>query len=84
MANPKFLTYECFDSDVQLSVRVANNDFLIWKFPHVIKLSSCLFFPCQYIYYKNMPWFAVLLLLIKYTVVNADVSGFQILKDSLR
>lgn len=84
MANPKSLTCECFDWDVQIYVRVANNDFLIWKFLHVIKLSSGLFSPCQYIYYKKVPWFAVLLLLIEYIVVNADVSGFQILKDSLR
>lgn len=33
IANPKSFTYECFDSDVQLAVRVANNDFLILKFP---------------------------------------------------
>lgn len=44
MANPKSLTCECFGSDVQISVRVAN-DFLILKFPHMIELSSCLFFP---------------------------------------
>lgn len=82
MVNPKSLTCECFGSDVQISVRVAN-DFLILKFPHVMELSSCLFFfPCQYIYYKDVPWFAVLLLLIEYSVVNADVSGLQILKDS--
>lgn len=85
MANPKTLTCECFGSDVQISVKLQIMTFWFLSFPHMIELSSpVLFFHCQYIYYKNVPWSAALLLLIVYSVVNADVSQFQILKDSLR